>query len=93
MEKMPPPPGFFFSGVAKMAFVLWNAIGILSRTLKNCVLAVSEKPFTSWVTWRISVCSGVPVFFATVSRMSSRVRRSISGTSPSIFLRSDGSST
>ena len=39
IEKMPPDPGFFFSGVAKIAFALWNAIGTLSMTLKNSSFA------------------------------------------------------
>src|SRR5688500_20132982 len=64
IEKIPPPPGFFFSGVAKMALVFWYAIGTLSMALKNCVLATSEKPFTACVTCRISCCGGVPAPFA-----------------------------
>ena len=85
---MPPEPGFFFSGVAKIAFALWNAIGTLSMTLKNSSFAFGEKPLTECVTSRMNVCAGVLSFFATASRIRSRVCLVISGSSFSIFCRS-----
>jgi len=77
--------GPFFSGVAKMAFVFWYAIGTLSMTAKNWSFASSEKPSTTLVTSRTRSLNGVLAFLATASRMSSRVRFSISGSERNIF--------
>ena len=88
IEKMPPDPGLFFSGVAKIAFALWNAIGTLSMTPKNSSFAAGEKPLTAWVTSRMNVSAGVLSFLATASRIRSRVCLVISGSSLSIFCRS-----
>ena len=62
-------------------------------TAKNWVFASGEKPSTTSVTSRMSVWNGVFWFFATASRMSSRVRFSISGSDRNIFWRSPASVT
>ena len=87
IEKTPPAPGFFFSGVAKMAFVFSYAIGTFSITSKSWRLASAEKPFTSLVTFWM-ICGSGTGSFARPSRIISRVRFSISGMSCSIFWRS-----